>query len=154
VKHAEKVWVLAANLTRARLFLLDDDGSSMTEVESFANPEGRSAERAVTTSPPPTVHESAAPARHSIEPHTSLREKQAQQFAHLINEELKRKLLAGDFDRLVVIAAPHFLGVLRKKFDKGILASIDKEIAHDFTLMKADEISERLKEKTVAKSGT
>jgi len=137
-------WVLVADLGRARLLELQRPDGRLLEIESFVNPQGRGPEREQRTDRPPRVQESANSARHAIEPHTSLREKSAERFARELSEMLERGRHDSRFDRLLVIAPPQFLGVLRVAFGKSLRDLVVDEIAHEMTTRSTQAIHDRL----------
>jgi protein required for attachment to host cells len=50
----------------------------------------------------------------------------------------------GRFGKLVLIASPEFLGVLRKLLDPKVLASISLEINKDYTQSSVDKLPEQI----------
>ena len=136
-------WILVADGARARLFETQRTGT-LSELGCYTNAEIRNGTRGLTTDRAPTVNESVGSARHSIEPHTSLREKAASRFAHSLREVLDVGQSAHRFEHLVLIAPPRFLGALHKVFDKQLRGCVVAEIRRDFTQMSPGDISARL----------
>ena len=54
-------------------------------------------------------------------------------------------IVAGDFDQLVVVAAPQMLGDLRQAFPEGLRKVIVAEIAKDFTKLPAHELRDAIR---------
>jgi protein required for attachment to host cells len=50
----------------------------------------------------------------------------------------------GEYDRLVLIAAPAFLGMLRENLDKHVLDQVTLSMDKDFSQLRADELRARL----------
>jgi protein required for attachment to host cells len=61
-------------------------------------------------------------------------------FAAGVATMLNAQALAGDFDQLLVIAAPKTLGELRKHWGKPLQAKLVGEMAKDLTGMTTDQI--------------
>jgi protein required for attachment to host cells len=61
-------------------------------------------------------------------------------FAHDLAAQLYTAAHAGRFDRLVLVAAPHTLGALRKSLHGAVVDRIVAEIASDLTNLPRDEI--------------
>jgi len=61
-------------------------------------------------------------------------------FAAGVSEMLNKQMLAGNFDHLVVIAAPRTLGELRKHYHKALASKLIGEIAKDLTGHSAGDI--------------
>jgi protein required for attachment to host cells len=114
------------------------------EVACFANPDGRAPGRHATTEHAPRVNESMGGARHAIEPHTSLRDKSTERFAHMLGEALERGHNDQRYDRLVLVAPPRFLGALHDVLDKQLTGCVSNEFQHDFTALRGEDIRHRL----------
>jgi len=136
-------WILVADSARARLFEADKAGA-LTELGCYTNAESRAGTRGLTTDRAPTVNESVGSARHSIEPHTSPREKAAGLFARSLREVLDQGQHANRFARLVLVAPPRFLGALHTAFGKLLRDSVVAEVRRDFTQMSPGTIQARL----------
>lgn len=136
-------WILVADSARARLFETGD-GGALNELGCYTNPEARAGTRAMTTDRPPTVNESVGSARHSLEPHTSRREKVAGNFARSLREILEHAQNAQRFERLVLVAPARFLGDLHTSFGKHLRASVVAEIRRDFTHLDATNLRAEL----------
>jgi len=71
-------------------------------------------------------------ARSSFE-QTDQHQREEDRFAVEAAEQLRVRALAGDFDKLIVVAPPHMLGELRKHYHKEVEARLIDEIAKDLT---------------------
>ncbi len=73
-------------------------------------------------------------ARHAAGGERSPRKRAAQLFARRIARELSAASRAGDFDGLVLVAGPAFLGLLRaalpKRLKSAVVAEVAKDLAH------------------------
>ena len=141
MKHT---WVLVADGARARLFEVRARNEPWNELACFTNPDGRAPGRDATTERAPRVNESANAARHAIEPHTTLREKSMERFAHIINDALERGLHDHRYHKLVLVAPPRFLGRLHNVLGKLLQDCVAGEIRHNFTSLRGEEIRARL----------
>jgi len=137
-------WVLVADGAKARLFEIAAKDAQMTEIDCFANPAGRAAGHDLTTERRPMVDESATSARHALEPHTSLREKSAECFARALRDVLENGHALGRYERIVLVAPPHFLGVLRNGLGDHLCEWVTAEIRRDLTALPAREVRARL----------
>jgi protein required for attachment to host cells len=135
-------WILVADRARARLFSSATPDAALAEIECFDNPDADT--RDVTSHRPPTVNESVGPARHSIEPHTTLREKVTDRFAKSLTDTLERGRVDHRFDRLVLVAPARFLGALHDNLDKPLRDRVTGEVRKNLTTLAADEIRQRL----------
>ncbi|EIL98435.1 host attachment protein [Rhodanobacter thiooxydans] len=147
------VMVVVADSVRARCFEANAKPATWTEVACLTNPDGRALGRDAPTERLPRTNESAGPSRHAIEPHTTLSEKSLDAFARSIGETLERDRRAGRFEHLVLVAAPHLLGVLHTHFSKSLRASIVGELKLDLAGLSADEIHARLPREFLRQAG-
>ena len=126
-----RTWVLVADGSRARLLTLEK-GHSLTEVEAFVCPEERLREQDLTSDRSGRSFDSKGGGRHGMEPSTSQQEQVAIDFAKQLAERLDGLRNSGDMDKLVIIAAPAFLGHLRSKISgetqNRVVLSIDKDL--------------------------
>lgn len=140
----KNTWILVADGSRARLFEIGAPDGALNEVECFSNPEGRAHGRDSTTGRPPSVDESMGATRHTIQPHTTLREKSAERFARALRDALERGRTLHHYEHLVLVAPPRFLGVLHGTFDKPLRDCVVGEVRRDLTAMPPASIRSRL----------
>jgi protein required for attachment to host cells len=103
------------------------------------NPKARLHNRDLATDRPGRVFDRAPPAkgrrgagaRHSADGERSPRKHQAELFARRIVAQLRKAQRSGSFDRLVIIAGPAFLGLLRVAMPKALRETIVREIPKD-----------------------
>ena len=65
-------------------------------------------------------------------------------FARAIAERLSGAQTSGEFDRLIVIASPHMLGLLRKANAPDVTDKIMAEVDKDLTAIPLDELEKHL----------
>jgi len=139
-----KIWILVSDAARARVFEIPSRGANMTEIACYIYPDSRSPEQHTGPGRLPRTQESANAARHAIEPHTSPHEKHLLQFAQTLSVALRRAKLEERYDRLVLIAPPRFLGVLRECLDPHTRECVLDEIDHDLIGLSPTELRARL----------
>ena len=137
-------WILVADAARARVFEATGRSEPWQEVACFANPDGRAPGRHATTERAPRVNESMGGARHAIEPHTTLRDKSTERFAHMLGEALERGRNDQRYERLVLVAPPRFLGHLREVISGPVRALVGASLDHDLTAVPEHELPARL----------
>ncbi len=132
---ANKVWVVVANASTARLFHGTEDGRSVVEFETLAHPAGRVAGRELMTtdSPGPALRSSGA-GGHGVGPETEIRQHELRSFATTIARRLDDARTHGACRSVAVIAAPALLGELRARLNAptGAMVSytLDKNMVH------------------------
>ncbi len=135
---------LVADNGRARVVEYRLPDKAWQEVACFDNPDAHLPVHEIARDRPPRVDESAAPGHHAIEPHTTPREKTAQQFARQLGDFLLKAAQENRYDKLVLVSPPRFLGVLREHLDEACKARLWDELQHDYTTLTFEELRDRL----------
>lgn len=123
-------WVVVADACRARIFETRALGRGLHEIEDFTNPAGRAHSSDLLTDASGGTYSNGG-ARHATTPHTDPVEHEVEMFAKRLADRLEKARCEGRFERLYVIAAPRFLGLLREKRSKEISRLVEREIAKD-----------------------
>lgn len=137
-------WVLVADSARARVFEVNRDDPALKEVAAFANPEGRIAQQELRHDRLPRVHESMGRSRHAIEPHTTPRQKSTDRFARTLRDALERGRAAHDYEHLVLVAGPRFMGALHGALDEALQQCVVAEVRRNLTGMRPAQILSHL----------
>lgn len=135
-----KTWILAANRTRARLFELDEREHDISEIEDFANPEGRAPAGSRGENRPPRTFDSMGEGRHAIEPRTEPVLKFAERFARRISSVLEDGRTRHKFEHLMLVAPPRFLGHLRDCMPDNLRVCVVREVSKDMTRARIEAI--------------
>ena len=133
-------WILVADEFRARLFEAQAKDGKLEEIDDIAHPEGRMHAGQMTRDRLPRTQESVGGARHAIEPHTSIRDKVNLEFARELAERLEHGRVSHAYDELVLVAAPHFLGLLRSTIGHEVSKLLVKSIGKGITRSTPEEI--------------
>lgn len=128
-----KSWILVADAASARLFEALTPEAPLTLLEHLGHPRSRAQAQDLTTDRPGRGHGTAGAGRHGMEPPTDPTVVEAERFADEIATSLRDQRLAGAYDRLHLIAAPAFLGMLRHKLDDATRAMVASESHKDLT---------------------
>ena len=120
--------VIVADNARARIFASHTVINRLEEMEGFVHPEAHLSNRDL-------VGDSAGKSvdQHgSLDPATSAKNHEEEEFAHLLGKHLKELHNQQHFEQLVLIAPPKFLGMLRKALpgplDQLVTLTIDKDL--------------------------
>ena len=81
---------------------------------------------------------------HRLQPRHSPREAADIAFARLVCDRLRRALDAHRMDAFCLVAAPHFLGLLRNAMDEPLRRSLLRDLPQDLTRQTPREIREHL----------
>ena len=141
------VWVVVADEAIARVLEFDQARHKLNSVEEITDPTahakgvdlrndsyGRRAGSATHSASPNNAHRLRSSSNVTSSAGEGEQHVEAQQFAARVALRLKQALQEKRFDELQVCAAPRFLGLLRKAFDKPletvVTSSTDKDLVH------------------------
>jgi protein required for attachment to host cells len=140
-------WILVADSSRAKLFTTELPEQPWTLLEAIDHPQGREPSREISPSSPPgrmLQNKSLGGRRSAMEPRTTPKEAESQRFAQALSNRLEAATAKRSFDDLVLVAPPHFLGVLHGALGpqaaKCLRATVDK----DLSTLDAADVRERL----------
>lgn len=122
-------WIVVAESARARIFETASRAKPPTEIMSLAHPASRLKEGELVEDRPGRAHGSGN--RHGVgngDAHTH----EVEIFAREVAAKLEQGRQEGRYGKLVLVAAPAFLGVLRHaltdQVEKKVSASLDKHL--------------------------
>lgn len=122
-------WILSANRGSASLF--EREGSSMRRVQDISHPEGFRQNRETGTDKPGQSVGSLGQGRHAMSTEQAPVAHIAQQFALDLAGMLNKGRVVQAYDKLVLMAEPKFLGILRAALDKNTAALVVQTISKD-----------------------
>lgn len=138
-------WILVSDAARGRLFEINDEAGDWTEVTCYTNSDLRGQpKQGGSGRTVPRTQESAGPARHIIEPHTSHKDKSTHAFAHMIVSDLHEANTHRRYDQLYLVAPPHFLGSLREQLGDPDAAHVAGELGDDLVALSRKELRQHL----------
>lgn len=141
----DKIWILVANQAEARIYSADAVPRNLILVDTLTHEEGAAHARDLTSDLPGRVHDRMGSTRHSMEPDTGVKEENRRRFVKEMVERLESSHLRGDFDRLVLLAAPAVLGVIRKTLTSKLTKAVIKEIPKDVIGQDLEKIQAQLR---------
>jgi len=132
-------WIVIADGAHAD-FLTTNDGKHFEIVDSMSSESAhdRGADR------PGRIHERAAVARHAVEPRHDPHELARREFARSVVDRLVLAERDNRFDRLVLVAPSHQLGLLRQELDAPLRAKVTVELPKDLVKLPTAELHARL----------
>jgi protein required for attachment to host cells len=136
-----KTWVVVADRSRARIFSVATPRGPLQELEDLVHPEARAHERDLTSDRPGRSTD-----RHSLGNANAARDQQATEFAREIADRLETGRIHAQFERVVLVAAPDLLGLLRKALNGNLSKLIVRTIDKNLTQQGAPEIRKLLPE--------
>ena len=146
-----KTWILVADEERGRIFAAQSRTGPITELEALVHPESRLHESDLSSDSPGSnrggMASGISSAQHGINERGAIKHASAVRFAKEISNNLTKAFSQHQFTNLAVVAAPKFLGLLRKEFANSLHKHICYELDKDFSKLSASEIRQRLPER-------
>jgi protein required for attachment to host cells len=153
----KKTWILVADEAIARILEQPEVGDELESVEELTDPlaharsadlrrdaEGRRAGSATHSARPTTPHRVRSSANATSSAGEGEQHLEAAQFAKRVAEHLSEALRQHRFEALQVVAAPRFLGLLRKAFGADVQGVVTREIDKDYVHFENHDITSRL----------
>lgn len=138
------IWVLVANQAEAQFYSSDRLPGNLSLVDVLANKEGTAHPRDLVSDAPGRAFDSFGSGRHAMEPNTGVKEEQRRKFVKEMVERLQTARSGGSFSKLVLLAAPAVLGVLRRSLTPELEKTVIKEIPKDVIGQGVDKIQTQL----------
>jgi len=145
----QTTWIVAADSTRARILEMKGRGQPLREMEDLYNPAGREQDHELgkdergrfygnigTPGQANTADYSASPVEHANE-----------RFAHTVAEYLDKGRNDHRYNKVVIVAAPKFLGLLRNNLNKEVKKLVEKDLAYDISAFNERQIAEFVEDK-------
>lgn len=137
-------WVLVAESSRAKLYTTKNRTAPITEIEALAHPEGRLHEGDLVSDSAGSDGGSVGQGLHILNDKTSAKEQQACGFAKTLASRLDSARNKGEFSKLVLVAPPSFLGLLRDNLSKEVMAMVSIQVDKNLVQKPAESVREYL----------
>ncbi|WP_432472899.1 host attachment protein [Amphritea sp. HPY] len=137
-------WVLVANASTAHLYATERLGEEMSVLKEFSHSESR-AKGSTLASDRPGSNQSRGSSMGSMGDPLDPKEFEAERFATELAKEMDKGRVNRDFRRLVLVAVPHFQGLLKSHLNNHTRAMVVNSINKDFTAFGTRELPGRLK---------
>lgn len=131
-----RLWIITLDGSRARFFL--KEGAKLTLEEQRAEHHPRTADQG--RDKPSRSFDSTPAGRHASQPRKDLHQADEDDFVRTVADSIMAK--AAAYDRILLIAAPRALGVIRPKLQD--LATPMKQIAKDLSDLNERELDAAL----------
>ena len=139
--HKIKTWIVVADAAHARVFEQVGAGP-IQALPDLVFARKVPTDRELFSDRPARAVDSVG-GRHALERHDRGKEHRAT-FVRTFAEPIERGALAGAFDRLVLVCAPHALGEVRAALGPHATQRVVKEIDKDFAKVPDAELVRRL----------
>lgn len=126
----KKKWIVVAESSRARIFSVESRTTPLREIEDIVNTSPHHGEQLNGHS----QEGNGQGGRHPMEPRIEPKKLETIHFAHDVSERLENARRVGDYNDLVLISSPGFLGMLKQNLgsvtQKHISQTINKNLIH------------------------
>lgn len=142
----EPTWIVVADSARARFFRRGSRWQEMEEVEVLTHPESRLHDGDLKTGGEGRQYESSASASRATDPQVSPSEKEAADFAREVAAKLQDARTGNHYKKLVLVAPPKFLGLLRDTLDAATATCITQELDKNLVQHEVQAIRDTLED--------
>lgn len=140
----KSIWILVANNTEARIFTTDTPSSPLEEIKGFAHTENRLHDREMTTDLPGKIKGGESKGGHAFEQPTDPKKHEAENFARHIADHLDTAHNQNQFARLLIVAEPTFLGLIREQLNEQVKKLVCFELDKNIVTQSAESIRSHL----------
>ncbi len=137
-------WILVADSAQARLFSRRAERAELDEQQDWVHPESRLHGRELERDRPGRVFASQGPGRSDTRDSETPHRKEAERFAGELAEALDRARTENRFERLILVAEPRFLGLLRDHLSSETADHVARSLDLDLTRESAERIRDAL----------
>jgi protein required for attachment to host cells len=136
-------WIVVADSTRARILRLEH--RALTELEDLVHPASRTPDHdLVSDRGGRTFDSSRQGGRHAMEPQHTPKQVETDTFARELAQRLDAARAKGEFDELILIAAPQFLGQLSAHLDEVTRRLVTRRIHKHLARHSLDDVASTL----------
>jgi protein required for attachment to host cells len=136
-------WILIANRTGARI--VDKQGRALSLVQELEHSRGRLRDREVD-SDRQGRSSARGSAPHALSPAEGPHEHDARTFARVCADALRQGRLGGHYERLILVAEPRFLGLVRQALDDVTARMVSATVPKDLAQVGLRELAAHLPE--------
>ncbi len=139
-----KVWVVVADEAKARILSTRKSTEPLVEINSLSSPEAHDREQDLVSDKSGRGGNGSGEGRHAMDEKNTHKEQYALRFAKELSDLLEKNQQSKSYIKLIIVAAPRFLGLLRKELSKGVIQLVSLEIDKDLTMMDSQDIRKHL----------
>jgi protein required for attachment to host cells len=140
------IWILVCDAARARLFEIRGADPAWHVVGTFDHAESRSkTSELVGNHSGQRSSQGRSVDHNTLAPSSSPKEIEKGHFVHMLATMLDRAMRSKRFDRWVLVAPPHFLGMLNHELTPELKKHLTRTVDKDLTYAGAPDLAERLR---------
>ena len=138
------IWVLVAESSRAKLYSAENRQAPLVEIGDFVHPEARLHEGDLVADQSGSDGGSVGQGRHVLDNKTNARDTEKTGFAKTLAHRFEAARNEKAFNRLVLIAPPSFLGLLRDNLSDEVMELVTEQIDKNLVQQSASVIRDHL----------
>lgn len=136
-------WILVANASQASIYCNEGPNKGLTKVKSLEH--GASREKgAELVSDRPGHNQGHGNGRGAYVPAKMPKEVEAERFALEVARELNHGRNQNAYQRLILVASPHFMGLVNQQLDTHVRQKVTDSIEKDYTKITDKELAGHL----------
>jgi protein required for attachment to host cells len=142
-----KLWIVVADKSKARIFTVTDRRGPLEHIVELGHPEARDREQTLTSDRPGRSFDSKGQGRHAMGSAVEPDKQETIRFSKKVADYVQSAHNTGRCDRLLLVAGPPLLGLLREnlKSSSGLeISEIEKNLGQYDTPEVRRHLPERL----------
>ena len=139
-----KVWIVVADEAKARILTTNKSTEPLVEMKSLVSDEANEREQDLVTDKQGRGSSGVGQARHGMDEKNTQKDQYALRFAKQLSDLLEKNQHDKSYMKLIIVAAPRFLGLLRKELSKNVTDLVSLEVDKDLTMLEPNAIREHL----------
>lgn len=137
-------WIVIADGARARVMQNVGPGKGIDAVEGLTFEGDHAPSIEIMADKPGRTFDSVGNARHAMEPSSDPHTELKARFLKTVSSALQQKI--DDYDRLVLVAPPQALGLLRKSLPAAAAGKVTAELGKDLTHLPIADLPHHLEQ--------
>ena len=138
------ILIVVADASRARFMTAETRKGPLIESSDFVHNASRQREQQLTSDAKGTGKDATGYGNHSMGHENESHKLHKESFARELSAEIDKVLQTGETGRIYILAAPVFLGMLRKFLSKQAMKIIAGEVQKDLVSHRIEEIRSHL----------
>jgi protein required for attachment to host cells len=142
----KKLWIVLANSKMTMFYSVSEKDLRFNLVKTLFHPESALKNQDLCSDRPGHYIKGNSQTRGSYADKTEKKEHEIECFSKKICEELERERNTHAYDGLIIIAEPHFYGLIHSNLNHSTKALLKHHLTKDYTHLTAKKLKETLDE--------
>lgn len=138
-----KTWILVANASHARIYFRNGAKQELALVKELVHPESRMKNAELVTDRAGYM-QGTGNGHGSRQPQTEPKQNEAIHFAQELAHELNQGRCSQQFERIILVAPPAFMGLIGDKMDDQTGKLVTERVSKDYTHSTEKELAGHL----------